>query len=775
MESIENARDLDITPHPRILKVLGEIEFKPWQCIAELIDNGIDGFLDSQRSGSPIADPTIKVALGRETVEVIDNGPGMTLSNLEKAIRAGWSSHEVFGSLGIYGMGFNIATARLGTKTEIWTTVKGETCWWVVEIDLQRIISQGGYTLTPKMEIKSDPQMSGTKVRVSNLKADWRQPLVNPNWVRSNITETLARVYGTMLRENYPQPIGFSLLVDNRRVSAWEHCVWPADWEVYKRTEGNVRPIKEIDVTFGTQYLDKSTGEIHATSDEIDPANLVEIPERVYGWIGLQRYAHPKDFGIDILRNGRKIEVACKDVFDWDEVPEYPIDDPRGRGRIVGEIHLDHGYVHYTKHRFERDHASWTQLLFALKNNEPLTNRDRVPGLTGPNTSPLGTLFRAFRRNTPASGQTWSDLLSMPDNDEAIRWAEKWRKREPEYRNDQKWRDALTPNGVNSGTVLTPPATPTPAGAENGNGESTNGPDGNDGFPQRPLTGLEPPPAAVPDPNIPPPRSRTRLAEHNLHVTGIGPTNRSYDFEVFSLEPIQGTAPYAWHSHATARGVYEIEIDLCHPAFNSTSLQPRDAILSEVAHIITSEEQSTVSQGDPIYYGDTLASLRGQYSLTDSLDSTQLQHEIDQIREFITRKLTASLDVEGQSALLQILPKEAIERINLEMAQAPVPGVMTDYFDLRSISKVLENSPATLFDAGCFMRSWTPPNLVNNPALLDEHRKRLRSDLVLPLYRLGEYSGGQAGIGTPSKVYLALVRACANYIQDQLSSEYRHA
>ncbi|SVE64836.1 uncharacterized protein METZ01_LOCUS517690, partial [marine metagenome] len=32
-----------ITPDPRILRMLGEIPLKGWQCIAELIDNSIDG------------------------------------------------------------------------------------------------------------------------------------------------------------------------------------------------------------------------------------------------------------------------------------------------------------------------------------------------------------------------------------------------------------------------------------------------------------------------------------------------------------------------------------------------------------------------------------------------------------------------------------------------------------------------------------------------------------------------------------------------------------
>lgn len=43
---------VDITPSPRILRTLGEIPFQPWQCIAELVDNSIDAFNESDRKGS---------------------------------------------------------------------------------------------------------------------------------------------------------------------------------------------------------------------------------------------------------------------------------------------------------------------------------------------------------------------------------------------------------------------------------------------------------------------------------------------------------------------------------------------------------------------------------------------------------------------------------------------------------------------------------------------------------------------------------------------------
>lgn len=437
-------RLIDVTPHPTILTVLGEIELRLWQCIAELIDNSIDGFLKMRRAETPIHDPLVRVALGQDTVVVKDNGPGMALDDLEKAVKAGWTSNERFGNLGLYGVGFNIATARLGSLTTIWTTRAGDDTWVGLDIDLPRMAQGGSYVLEPRTRTKTDINLSGTEISVSRLRPDWKGSLLNNQWVRNNLTDRLAKVYSTMLRNRNPQPISFSLYVNEKRVSAWDHCVWPADWDVYKKNDGMVRPIQEFDVTFGKKYLSRSTGELHETPEGLFEQDIIEVPERIYGWIGIQRYADTNDFGIDLLRNGRKIEVGSKSLFQWEDEIEYPIDDPRGRGRIVGEIHIDHGYVFYTKHRFEREHSSWKQLLQVVRNNEPLIHRERN-GFTGVNTSYLGVLYRTFRRNSPLSrsSQTFADILFIKDNEKAKQWAEKYRKGVPEYLDDTKWRFEL--------------------------------------------------------------------------------------------------------------------------------------------------------------------------------------------------------------------------------------------------------------------------------------------------------------------------------------------
>ena len=73
---------VDITPSPRILQVLGDIEFDHWQCLAELVDNGFDEFLDIKSEGLEWDEFAVTISLPKSDdadpmVEVRDNGRGM--------------------------------------------------------------------------------------------------------------------------------------------------------------------------------------------------------------------------------------------------------------------------------------------------------------------------------------------------------------------------------------------------------------------------------------------------------------------------------------------------------------------------------------------------------------------------------------------------------------------------------------------------------------------------------------------------------------------------
>ena len=102
--------------------------------------------------------------------------------------------------------------------------------------------------------------------------------------------------------------------------------------------------------------------------------------------MGIQRYLHKTDYGIDFLRNGRKVLMYDKSAFDWVDPDglggperEYPIDSPRNEGRIVGGNPFGHHVpVNYMKTNFEFDSADWKTVLRVIRGESPFRpNRAR--------------------------------------------------------------------------------------------------------------------------------------------------------------------------------------------------------------------------------------------------------------------------------------------------------------------------------------------------------------------------------------------------------------
>ena len=213
-----------ITPSARILRMLGEIEFAEWQCVAELVDNAFDDFNEILSAGLhwpgglkvSVSLPSPGTAVRDAEVVVSDTGRGMTLHQLEQAVRAGWSSNDQFDKLGLFGMGFNVSTARLGRRTRVLTSQAGDEHWVGVEIDLDTIKDDfEAPTLTVP---KQDSAEHGTKIEISKLDPD------RASWLTRNapaLRRQLSHVYGWLLDER-----PFELWVSGVRVKARKSCHW---------------------------------------------------------------------------------------------------------------------------------------------------------------------------------------------------------------------------------------------------------------------------------------------------------------------------------------------------------------------------------------------------------------------------------------------------------------------------------------------------------------------------------------------------------------------
>ncbi len=432
--------------------MLGEIEFDEWQCIAELVDNAFDDFTEIHKSGQSwpggykvsVTLPGKVASLSGAEIVVQDTGRGMTYETLAKAVKAGWSSNDRFDKLGLFGMGFNVSTARLGRCTRVLTTRSGDPEWIGVEIDLDMLGAD--YEAPDITESKDDPSDHGTKIIVTRL---------NPNradWLRRNaagLRTQLGRTYGWLL-DNKP----YELWVQGAKVMPRRTCRWGDDRYITYGSGSNAERIPAY-IKIDEHLLPADACEICGNwqeqgkeiCDQCSASELVERERRLHGWLGVQRHLDKRDFGIDFLRNGRKILQFDKQLFNWRNPDnpsaavdvEYPVELANQGGRLIGEIHLDYVPVHYDKTAFEYSDKAWRGAVQFLRGVGPLQPEKAKAAGYPENSSPLGRLFKGYRRNTAGRRCLVPGDGSGPLHEETRQWAARFWAGDPEYQTDQKW------------------------------------------------------------------------------------------------------------------------------------------------------------------------------------------------------------------------------------------------------------------------------------------------------------------------------------------------
>ena len=443
---------VDITPSPRILRTLGEIPFQPWQCIAELVDNSVDAFAEAGRAGADLLEKKITVAWSSDSVgaqdraiEIVDTGPGMGLPQLQNAVKAGYSSNDPIHNLGLFGMGFNISTARLGEKTRLLSATAESDEWTGIEIDFAALISTKSYAARVITEPKKTPSEHGTKVVVSMLKGGTFSQLRDQEGM---IRRQLENIYSPLLRE-----IDVEIYLQGKKLSPRPHCAWGRSRYV-SRDGRQVPAIVDIDRELGSALFDVDRN-MYLSRDEQEkirlefpdeqyPSHIIVRQKRLKGWVGIQRYADPNDFGVDFIRNGRKILISNKDLFSWENPLtgtsklEYPVElGTTVGGRIVGEVHVDYLLPTYQKNDFDRTDPSWLETTEALRGVGPILPQDRKGfGYIDANTSPVGLLANAYRRVEPGT------KCLFVEKSIAKTLLEGFRRGDPDYQHDDKWWQA---------------------------------------------------------------------------------------------------------------------------------------------------------------------------------------------------------------------------------------------------------------------------------------------------------------------------------------------
>lgn len=459
---------LDVTPSPAILATLTYNQLAWSDALCELIDNAIDSFAKAEREGVPISDPCIELFIPSQAdvvrrqgyFLVRDNGPGLDSEGLQNALRAGYSTNQRYGALGLFGVGFNIATGKIGQRTTVTTARSIDDFALEATLDLKEMQDRNTFDAPTRPVPKPDGFVHGTMVRIERW---WPSGSPNADFAgriarqsQSKVLALLGRRYASILRSeegHLPVRILVYQSADSEpdSVLPFEHCVWSSE----RFVDSNWGPIPariSIDETLGSHRRCLKDGT--RVPDEMThcPAcggsRLRTIVERVYGWVGIQRYDDINEYGIDIIRNGRTIRTGEKDAFFyWTEddgtiTKEYPLDDQTGR--IVGQIHLDHVPVDFMKQDFERTSPEWERAMLCVR-GEQLRERSWRPGYK--NESPISLLHHGYKRIREYGRRAMYMGRWDPIRRKAVRIAreveleyrERFARREPGFYDDAEW------------------------------------------------------------------------------------------------------------------------------------------------------------------------------------------------------------------------------------------------------------------------------------------------------------------------------------------------
>ncbi|MFB9709573.1 ATP-binding protein [Streptosporangium nondiastaticum] len=453
---------VDIQPTPNVLLALTRTPIAPLDALCELIDNAIDSFRAADVQGTLSTYRQVlleipgasQVARGEGFVRIRDTGPGLTEEQIANALRAGYSSKNAFDTLGLFGMGFNIATGKLGRVTKLISARAEDGYALQVTVDLPKLIEQGTFEVPAEVIDKPYGLEHGTIVEVRDW---WPQGDPNNAFIRklagmgkNVIREQLARRYATLLRGESGSRT--KITVNGESYPAFEHCVWDASRFTERSGHGRIHALIPLD-----HEVDKSVRCLRdgTLMDSEQPCarcgglEAREVSERVWGWVGIQRYDDQNEYGVDLIRNGRAIRIGEKAAF-FEHVDEntkkaekeYPVD--QQYGRIVGEVHLDHVPVDFSKQDFQRTSDEWHTAMNFLRGNSLLPSK-WSPGET--NTSPVSMLFQGYRkvRNFGRADMYMGQYNPAKGKAERVpreverEYLTRFRGKEPGYYDDAKW------------------------------------------------------------------------------------------------------------------------------------------------------------------------------------------------------------------------------------------------------------------------------------------------------------------------------------------------
>jgi len=494
-------------------------------------------------------------------------------------------------------------------------------------------------------------------------------------------------------------------------------CVWDESRSVVRRGD-RIPAVIPIDKRLADRHACLNCGLWQDEPEDglcvsCGSANLEIQERRIWGWLGIQRYLSPTDFGIDFIRNGRKILIRDTSLFRWVDPddpggrgdPEYPMEVPTGAGRIVGEIHIDHVRVNYQKNAFEYETPDWKTVVRTLRGDGPILPRSARDHGYGLNTSPLGRLVTGYRRNDPGLNYLTPGDGKNALHERAREWAERFRKGDPEYQTDEKWYQAAQQHDE-------PPAPPT---------DPVDEPTDILG-----AKGLNPPPPS-PNGTPPPPRPEPTQVEteedRRARWRAGGSLMPDLDAK-FGLRG-QGAALQvtAWLVHgqrlrrpddperipvyvASGKGsAVEVFVEAEHPIFTDFAVDTRDLVVIELAEFLRVRNRTTERSLSALFY-DLKEQCLPDHKVTGPFLSTNAGRLLTRVREGMQPVIAGN--AAGYWGLVNPEDQAAAERaFALEGGYANWEDVLSsgdwiDYAPGGSLPRLVSARPESFLDGRVF-------------------------------------------------------------------------
>jgi len=292
---------IDITPDKSLMPKMAQTGYSFVQAISELVDNSIDARLEGEKL-------TVKILLKKDSIEVMDDGEGMSERNAAACLKLAHSEKK--GKLGEFGLGLKTACLSLGKRFKIYTTTKADSEKYILEFDEDHWMGSDDINWSHfpiKVLNKEKPMSHGTTVKMDRLKV-----------------KTLGRT--TTLREN-----------------------------LATRFAPFIRS-GEVEITVNTKKCKPKEPELTdegKTEFEFEIMNM-----KIRGWHGLLKEGSQRGlYGFNTFRRGRLITTFDKIGFD-----EHPT-----VARIVGEIHMDDVPVTHDKREWIKESMEYVEAEKALR------------------------------------------------------------------------------------------------------------------------------------------------------------------------------------------------------------------------------------------------------------------------------------------------------------------------------------------------------------------------------------------------------------------------